>query len=100
MLDRALGSNTAAIHWEFARQALLAARGMPVTVGLDAVPPEAKEDVPAAAEATPQPASGDAGEPAAQAPALQDREQAPHAARQAPPAQDESTPAAPAQAAR
>jgi L,D-transpeptidase ErfK/SrfK len=100
MLDRALGSNTAAIHWEFARQALLAARGMPVTVGLDAVPPQGDEPAPAAADSTPQPAAGEAGEPAAQAPAPQDHESAPHAAQQATPAKDEPTPAAAAQAAR
>jgi L,D-transpeptidase ErfK/SrfK len=100
MLDRALGSNTAAIHWEFARQALLAARGMPVTVGLDAVPPQGDEAAPAAADSTPEPAAGEAGEPAAQAPAPQDHESAPHAAQQAAPAKDEPTPAASAQAAR
>src|SRR5579862_4155479 len=35
-LDRALGNNTVAIHWEFARQALQAATGMPTVVGLEA----------------------------------------------------------------
>jgi len=35
-LDRALGSNTVAIHWDFARQALQAATGMPTLVGLEA----------------------------------------------------------------
>lgn len=35
-LDRALGSNTAAIHWEFARAALQAATGMPTLIGLQA----------------------------------------------------------------
>lgn len=35
-LDRALGSNTVAIHWDFARQALQAASGMPTLVGLEA----------------------------------------------------------------
>jgi L,D-transpeptidase ErfK/SrfK len=35
-LDRALGSNTAAIHWDFAREALLAAAGMPTVVGVEA----------------------------------------------------------------
>jgi L,D-transpeptidase ErfK/SrfK len=35
-LDRALGNTTAAIHWDFARQALQAANGMPVLVGLQA----------------------------------------------------------------
>jgi L,D-transpeptidase ErfK/SrfK len=35
-LDRALGNNTAAIHWDFAREALQAASGMPAVVGLQA----------------------------------------------------------------
>lgn len=35
-IDRALGSNTVAIHWEFAREALQAATGMPTVVGLEA----------------------------------------------------------------
>jgi L,D-transpeptidase ErfK/SrfK len=35
-LDRALGHNTAAIHWDFARAALQAASGMPAVVGLEA----------------------------------------------------------------
>ena len=37
-LDRALGNNTAAIHWDFAREALQAASGMPAVVGLEADP--------------------------------------------------------------
>jgi len=35
-LDRALGTATAAIHWDFAREALQAATGMPTVVGLEA----------------------------------------------------------------
>lgn len=35
-LDRALGKATAAIHWDFAREALEAATGMPTVVGLEA----------------------------------------------------------------
>ena len=35
-LDRALGKVTAAIHWDFAREALQAATGMPTVVGIDA----------------------------------------------------------------
>jgi hypothetical protein len=35
-LDRALGSSVAAIHWEFARQALQSANGMPTIVGVEA----------------------------------------------------------------
>jgi L,D-transpeptidase ErfK/SrfK len=37
-LDRALGNVTAAIHWDFAREALQAATGMPTLVGLQADP--------------------------------------------------------------
>jgi L,D-transpeptidase ErfK/SrfK len=35
-LDQALGTTTAAIHWDFAKQALQAANGIPVVVGLQA----------------------------------------------------------------
>ena len=35
-LDKALGNSTAAIHWDFARQALQSATGMPTVVGLEA----------------------------------------------------------------
>jgi hypothetical protein len=35
-LRRALGHDTAAIHWDFARAALEAATGVPVVVGLQA----------------------------------------------------------------
>jgi len=38
LLDQALGKSTAAIHWDFARQALQAATGIPVVVGLEADP--------------------------------------------------------------
>src|SRR6185437_12022085 len=58
-LDKALGSTTAAIHWDFARQALQAASGMPVVVGLEADNPDAPAaqqtqdgQQPAAAEAS------------------------------------------------
>jgi L,D-transpeptidase ErfK/SrfK len=43
LLDQALGDSTAAIHWDLARQTLMAASGMPTVVGLAATP-----DVPAA----------------------------------------------------
>jgi L,D-transpeptidase ErfK/SrfK len=45
-LDEALGSTTAAIHWDFAKQALQAANGIPTVVGLQA------DMDPAAAEAS------------------------------------------------
>jgi L,D-transpeptidase ErfK/SrfK len=35
-LDRALGSSLAAIHWDFAREALQSANGMPTIVGVEA----------------------------------------------------------------
>jgi L,D-transpeptidase ErfK/SrfK len=35
LLNRALGDTTAAIHWDFARQALKAANGIPTVVGLE-----------------------------------------------------------------
>jgi len=40
LLDRALGENVAAIHWDLARSELGKARGMPVVVGLAADPLE------------------------------------------------------------
>ncbi|HZO22834.1 MAG TPA: L,D-transpeptidase family protein [Steroidobacteraceae bacterium] len=36
LLDKALGNDTAAIHWDLARQTLQAATGMPTVVGLQA----------------------------------------------------------------
>jgi L,D-transpeptidase ErfK/SrfK len=38
MLDKALGADTAAIHWDLARATLQAANGMPTLVGLAADP--------------------------------------------------------------
>ncbi|HYL71037.1 MAG TPA: L,D-transpeptidase family protein [Candidatus Dormibacteraeota bacterium] len=40
-LDQALGSNSAAIHWDLARATLAAASGIPTLVGLAATPDEA-----------------------------------------------------------
>ena len=37
LLDHALGNSTAAIHWDFARETLQAASGIPTVVGLEAV---------------------------------------------------------------
>jgi L,D-transpeptidase ErfK/SrfK len=56
-LDRALGSNTVAIHWDFARQALQAATGMPTVVGLEAdvEPAPVRASVDTATPPTPQP---------------------------------------------
>jgi len=52
-LDRALGSSVAAIHWDFAREALQKADGMPAIVGveadLDTAPAKTVASAPAAA---------------------------------------------------
>ncbi len=50
LLDKALGPTTAAVHWDFARQALQKADGMPIVVGL-----EADLDPPALAEGSATP---------------------------------------------
>jgi hypothetical protein len=50
-LDSALGNSTAAIHWDFARQALQAATGMPTVVGLEAEFDPTKEGTAATAPA-------------------------------------------------
>lgn len=48
-LDQALGSTTAAIHWDFAKQALQAANGIPTVVGIQAdMSPEQAEAAEAA----------------------------------------------------
>jgi len=51
-LDQALGSNTAAIHWDLARATLAAASGIPTLVGL-AADPEAPASAPPAASVSP-----------------------------------------------
>jgi L,D-transpeptidase ErfK/SrfK len=58
-LDRALGNNTVAIHWEFAREALQAATGLPTVVGLEADigPAPVAASAATAAVPTPQPAA-------------------------------------------
>ena len=55
LLDQELGSDTAAIHWDLARDTLRAATGMPTLVGL-AAEPETPTETPATptAEAVPQ----------------------------------------------
>jgi L,D-transpeptidase ErfK/SrfK len=54
-LDRVLGRNTVAIHWDFARQALQAATGMPTVVGLEADVESAPVRASAAAGTNPGP---------------------------------------------
>jgi L,D-transpeptidase ErfK/SrfK len=82
-LDQALGSTTAAIHWDFAKEALQAANGIPTVVGLQAdldtgpatnpgapSPPPTPAAPPAAATTAPSPpvtvtlGSAQAGPPA------------------------------------
>ena len=53
LLDKALGPTTAAVHWDFARETLQVANGLPTTVGLEAdldppVPPEGAPSSPPA----------------------------------------------------
>ena len=43
LLDQVLGKDTAAIHWDLARETLQAATGMPTLVGLAAEPEAAPE---------------------------------------------------------
>ena len=52
LLDKAVGNDTAAIHWDLARETLQAANGMPAVVGL-----QADLDQPPAPEGTQPPAS-------------------------------------------
>ena len=49
LLDKALGPTTAAVHWDFARETLQVANGLPTVVGLEADldPPVPTEGVPA-----------------------------------------------------
>jgi hypothetical protein len=49
MLDQALGSHTAAIHWDLARATLEAASGIPTLVGLAADPEAVPAPAPQAA---------------------------------------------------
>jgi L,D-transpeptidase ErfK/SrfK len=67
-LDQALGSTTAAIHWDFAKQALQAANGIPTVVGIQAdMSPEQAEAAEAADSSAPP--SGTTGTPVTGAPA-------------------------------
>ncbi len=53
-LDRVLGGNTVAIHWDFARETLQAANGIPAVVGLEAdltpVPARSSAEIAAGAD--------------------------------------------------
>jgi L,D-transpeptidase catalytic domain len=65
LLDKALGQDTAAIHWDLARETLQAANGIPAVVGL-----QAQLDQPPAPAGTPSqpPASGSVQAPNATSP--------------------------------
>jgi L,D-transpeptidase ErfK/SrfK len=66
LLDKALGNDTAAIHWDLARQTLQAATGMPTVVGLQADVDEPAAAAPATSQAKPSvPASPQTAAPAA-----------------------------------
>jgi L,D-transpeptidase ErfK/SrfK len=56
-LDQALGDTTAAIHWDFAKEALQAANGIPTVVGLQADLDTGPAADPAAAPPPPAPAA-------------------------------------------
>ncbi len=64
-LDQALGSTTTAINWDFAKQALQAANGIPVLVGLQADLDTAPNADPAAPPLPPVPAPAAVAPPAA-----------------------------------
>jgi L,D-transpeptidase ErfK/SrfK len=70
LLDKALGPTTAAVHWDYAREVLQKADGMPIVVGLQAdldPPAQVAEggsatDAAAAGGVTPAGSQGDAGQ--------------------------------------
>ena len=65
-LDHALGTTTAAIHWDFAKEALQAANGIPTVVGLEADPdPSPSADPTATPPAQPAPPAASTRSPAA-----------------------------------
>jgi L,D-transpeptidase ErfK/SrfK len=100
LLDQALGSSTAAIHWDYAIETLKTANGIPVTVGLEAAPDAPSTAGTAPSAPTPSAATPSAAAPSASAPApsAATAEQAP-AAPTTPAATVEPAAAAPAPAA-
>ena len=64
-LDQALGNTTAAIHWDFAKEALQAANGIPTVVGLQADLDTGPAADPAAPPPPPAPAAPTAAVPSA-----------------------------------
>ena len=71
LLDKALGDSTAAIHWDYAREELQAANGIPAIVGIEATP-DAPPAAPGASDPTaptpaaPPPTAAAAGNPPGQ----------------------------------
>jgi len=94
LLQRAVGDNTVAIHWDYAREVLQKANGVIATVGLEADMTQESQAPAAATPAEGQPPNDvpDSGAPASGAPALG----APAPAATAAPAQAAPAPAAPA----
>jgi L,D-transpeptidase ErfK/SrfK len=86
-LDQALGNTTAAIHWDFAKEALQAANGIPTVVGLQADLDPAPSADPAAPP-TPAPAAAAPSAAAAPPTAAVPAAIAPSAAAAAPAAAD------------
>jgi len=62
-LDKALGSTTAAIHWDFAKEALQAANGIPTVVGIQADMDPAQAAAAEAAAASQPPAHPEGASP-------------------------------------
>ena len=70
-LDQALGTTTAAIHWDFAKQALQAANGIPTVVGIQAdMSPEQAEAAEAAESTSPPATPAPTSSPSAAAPSV------------------------------
>jgi L,D-transpeptidase ErfK/SrfK len=112
LLDKSLGSATAAIHWDFAREALQKADGMPTVVGLEAdldpqvqtadgsaTPPQEPGTSPVDAVLVPKTSEGEAAShiaaaPVTSAPVVEQAPPAPPAQPRPLPPSDSSTPAA------
>jgi L,D-transpeptidase ErfK/SrfK len=91
-LDQALGSTTAAIHWDFAKEALQAANGIPTVVGLQADLDTGPATNPAAPPPPPTPAAPPAAATTAPSPPVTVTL---GSAQAGPPAETASSPASP-----
>jgi L,D-transpeptidase ErfK/SrfK len=100
-LNRELGASTTAIHWDYAIETLQAARGIPVTVGLQAdlapegVPGEASPGSPPADAQAPQTAQGPQTAQTPQTAQAPKATEAPQATQPSPTAADPPTAQAP-----